>query len=138
VRWLWRAWIVWAAFNLLFGPLAGPDSFKDRLVQSIVPLLIAALLQPIIALLNVRKLYREHGWFGIVFMLLFWFVGVPLIFMGPGMAESHGYPRLSHWLGILTISVLYLIPGISLIVFLALMALRVLRWAFRLLCARGT
>lgn len=83
--------VVWAGFSLVWGPLTGPDTWRDRFAYAAVPLIIGVVLMPILRGLNFRKAYRIGGWGTVCCLIVVWFF-VLALFLGPGIALELGYP----------------------------------------------
>jgi hypothetical protein len=106
-----RLWLkfclIWAVFSLVWGPLTGPDTVKDRILHALVPLILQLVTTPILRAMNFRRAYREHGRDGVYGLIGLW-VFVLTLMMGPGLAMEHGYPRIADKLGLVLVVVIQL------------------------------
>lgn len=83
--------VVWAVFSLVWGPLTGPDTWRDRWEHAAVPLIIGVVVTPILRGLNFRHAYRLGGRDGVYGLIGLW-VFVLAVFFGPAIAYELGYP----------------------------------------------
>ena len=106
-----RLWLkfclIWAVFSLVWGPLTGPDTVKDRILHALVPLILQLVTWPIIRALNFRRIYREHGRDGVYGVIVVW-VFVLTLMMGPGFASEHGYRWIADKLSLVLVVVIQL------------------------------
>jgi hypothetical protein len=127
VRRVWlRSCVVWAVFSLIFGTLSGPDTFKHRVIHALVPLIIGAVMLPIIRNLQFRRIYREYGRSGIYYHIGLWLF-VAAVFLGPATANELGYPGVRDKLIWVLVFFLYVLPTVVFLVRLARSAFKALR-----------
>lgn len=125
-----RLWLkfclIWAVFSLVWGPLTGPDTVKDRILHAFVPLIIQLVTAPIIRALNFRRIYREHG-MDVVYCMIGVWVFVLTVFLGPGFAYKWGYPRVGDVLLSILVFCLVYLPLLRLLFWLGTLVFKGLR-----------
>ncbi len=132
-----RLWLkfclIWAVFSLVWGPLTGPDTVKDRILHAFVPLILQLVTTPIIRALNFRRIYREHGMDVVYCMIGVW---VFILYLFIGVEQFLGLsPQTTAKLSEIRIGILsYIIILTMLTSFfgpIIVAAFRVLRWLAR-------
>ena len=129
----WGFALVWAVFSLLWGPLEGPDTVKDRIFHALVPVILWAVCAPLLRMLNFRRVYREHGRDGVIGLAIVWLF-VLTLFFGRFITDPLGWHRVSNalvWL------MMFFCAGLPALMFLWWMFVKLpfmaLRWLARLL-----
>lgn len=125
-----RLWLkfclIWAVFSLVWGPLTGPDTVKDRILHALVPLILLVVTRPIIRNLQFRRIYRDSGRTGVYAHIGLW-VFVIAVFGGPSLAYSLGNLWLRDQLIWVLAFFLYVVPTVRMLI----LAFKGLRWLAR-------